>query len=352
MRARVCRFTGGILAAGLIVGLFSAVPSGQAPAGRKAYSAPRTPWGHPDLQGTYDVSTLTPLERPDNAGGKLSMTKEEAEKIEANERARIERAARSSNPNRPAPAVGQSVGGYNNFWIHRGESAFMIDGQFRTSIIIDPPDGKVPPQTAEARARNARARGLPTSDAPESLAPSALGDYDNMEQRPIAERCILAFGSTSGPPSLPNYFYNNLKQIVQTPDYVVIFVEMVHDARIIPLNKPHGPKHIQRWMGDSVGRFEGDTLVIETTNFTNKTRFRGSSPDMKVTERLTRIDPKTILYRFTVEDKATWPTPWTGEYPWVATSEQIYEYACHEGNHSFGGIMRGARVLEADPPKK
>jgi hypothetical protein len=293
------------------------------------------------------VTTLTPLERPATAGGKLSLTKEEVTKLEADERARVDRAARPSPGDREAPPVGNnSVGGYNDFWMNRGETYFVVDGQYRTSIVIDPLDGRVPQPTAEARARAARGRGLPTSDAPESAAPTARGDYDNIEQRPIAERCIMAFGSTSGPPSLPNGAYNNLKQIVQTPDYVMILVEMVHDARIIPLNKPHGPAHIRKWMGDSVGRFEGDTLVVETIHFTDKTRFRNSTDQLKVIERFTRVDPKTILYRFTVEDKSTWPTPWTGEYPWQGTDKQIYEYACHEGNHAMGNIMRGARLLE------
>jgi hypothetical protein len=356
MRARVFGSSGVILS-GLFVVLLSAVPSGQAPGeratGSAAYSVPRTPWGHPDFQGTWDVSTLTPLERPDAAGGKLSMTKEEAEKIGADERARIDRLAQSSNPDRNAPPAGRNVGGYNYFWIDRGDGAFMIDGQYRTSIIVDPPNGKVPQQTAEAQARNARNRALaPTADAPESANPNGIGSYDNIEQRPLAERCILAFGSTSGPPSLPNYFYNNLKQIVQTPDYVLILVEMVHDARLIRLNKPHDPPGIRKWMGDSVGRWEGDTLVVETTNFTNKTRFRGSTENMKVIERFTRTGPKSMLYRFTVEDKETWPTAWTGEYPWVTTDEQIYEYACHEGNYAMGDIMRGARVLEKDAAEK
>jgi len=167
-----------------------------------------------------------------------------------------------------------------------------------------------------------------------------------VELRPLGERCILGFGSTSGPPTLPNYFYNNYKQIVQTPDHVMILVEMVHDVRIIPLNKPHAPAAVRKWMGDSVGRWDGDTLVVETTNFTNKTRFRGSSENVKVTERFTRTDDGTILYRFTVDDPSTWVTPWTGEYPWVATTERIYEYACHEGNYALQNILRGARAQE------
>ena len=351
MRARASDI-GSVILAGLFVVLTSAIPSGQAPGERPTttgYSSPRTPWGHPDLQGTWDVSTLTPLERPESAGGKLSMTKEEAEKVQADEKARVDRLARSSNPDRSAPPAGNNVGGYNYFWINLGESAFMIDGQYRTSIIVEPSDGKIPQQTAEAQARNARARALsPTSDAPESANPTGVGAYDNIEQRPLAERCILAFGSTSGPPSLPNYFYNQLKEIVQTPDYVVILVEMVHDARLIRLNKPHDPPSIRKWMGDSVGRWEGDTLVVETTNFTNKTRFRGSTENMKVTERFTRVGKDKIVYRFTVEDSTTFTSSFTGELPFVTVDANIYEYACHEGNYALPGILSGAREAEKE----
>jgi hypothetical protein len=168
----------------------------------------------------------------------------------------------------------------------------------------------------------------------------------------IAERCILGFGSTSGPPTLPNYFYNNLKQIVQTPDTIVILNEMVHDARIIRMNAEHLPPTIRRWMGDSVGRWEGDTLVVDTTNFTSKTQFQGASENLHVIERFKRVDASTLLYQFTVEDPTTWDRPWTGEYPWVATSEPLYEYACHEGNYSLEGILRGARLAERETAAK
>ena len=320
-----------------------------------SYTVPRTPWGHPDMQGTWNVATLTPLERPDAAAGKLSMTKEEADAIEKAERARVQTRALPSNPDRAAPTVGGNVGGYNNFWIDRGSSAFVVDGQHRTSIIVDPADGKIPPQTPEARRRNAFARGTavrPTSDAPESAQPEGRGAFDDVELRPLGERCLLGFGSTSGPPTLPNYFYNNYKQIVQTPDYVMILVEMVHDARIIRMNSQHPPPHVRKWMGDSIGRWEGDTLVVETTNFTNKTRFRGSSENMKVIERFRRVDENTILYRFTIEDPSTWTRPWSGEYPWEASTDLIYEYACHEGNYALGDILRGERILDKEREAK
>jgi len=319
-----------------------------------SYSAPRTPWGHPDLQGNWNAATLTRLERPDNAQGRLSLTKEEATAIERDERARVEARARPSDPDRAAPVSGGAVGGYNNFWIDRGTSAFVVDGQYRTSIIVDPADGKIPPMREDARQRNAGRRGtaaLPTSDAPESAGVEGPGAFDDPELRPLGERCLLGFGSTSGPPTLPNYFYNNYKQIVQTPDTVLILIEMVHDARIIRLNGQHPPPSIRKWMGDSIGHFEGDTLVVETTNFTNKTRFRGSSENMKVIERFKRVDDGTILYRFTIEDPSTWDQSWTGEYPWLATDDKIYEYACHEGNYALGDILRGERVLDKEKEK-
>jgi len=173
------------------------------------------------------------------------------------------------------------------------------------------------------------------------------GAYDDPERRPLGERCLLGFGSTSGPPALP-VLYNNLHQIVQTPEHVIILNEMVHDVRIVRMNAPHLPASVRKWMGDSVGRWDGDTLVVDTTNFTDKTRFRGATDNLHVVERFTRVDGKTLLYRFTIEDPATWTTPWTGEYTWPKTDEHVYEYACHEGNYALGNILRGARLKEAN----
>jgi hypothetical protein len=341
-----------LLSFAILILIFSTGTGAQrAGSGAKPYTPPRTPWGHPDFQGTWNAATLTPVERPANVGGRLSLSPEEAAAVEKTERARVQQRALPSDPDRNAPPVGANVGGYNNFWIDRGSGAFMVDGQYRTSIIVDPADGKIPPMLPEATKRNAGARGTavrPTSDAPESAQPEGSGAFDDVELRPLGERCLLGFGSTSGPPTLPNYFYNNNKQIVQTPDYVMILVEMVHDVRIIPLNRAHAPSSLRKWMGDSVGRWEGDTLVVETTNFTNKTRFRGSSENLKVTERFRRSEDGTILYQFTVDDPKTWGRTWTGEYPWVKTSDLVYEYACHEGNYALGDILRGERLLERE----
>jgi len=213
----------------------------------------------------------------------------------------------------------------------------------------------VPQLTPQARQRVARNINRPTSDQTareDDPGFEGNGAYDDPERRPLGERCLMGFGSTSGPPVLPNYFYNNLHQIVQTRDYVLILTEMVHDARVVRMNAEHLPKAVTKWMGDSVGRWEGDTLVVDTTNFSEKTRFRGSTANLHVVERFTRIDNKNLLYRFTIEDPDTWTRPWTGEYTWPATDERLYEYACHEGNYAMGNILRGARLKEADEAKK
>jgi hypothetical protein len=326
--------------------------------GSGSRNVPRTPWGHPDLQGLWNVGTMTPVERPASAKGRLTMTVDEAralEKQQADARAKL---AQPSDANREAPPVGGdgtagpygNVGGYNYFWIDPGETLNKVDGQLRTSLVVEPSDGRVPQMLPEAVQRNSTAqRARPTSDAGENVQTTQPGAYDNIEQRPLGERCIIGFGSTSGPPMLPTYFYNNLKQIVQTKDYVMILTEMVHDARIIPFRSTHAPPHIRKWLGDSIARWEGDTLVVETTNFNDKTRFRGSSESLKVTERFSLAD-NSILYRFTIEDPTTWPRPWTGEYSWAPArpGDQLYEYACHEGNYAMEGIMKGARLLEEE----
>jgi hypothetical protein len=331
-----------------------------------SYAQPqRMPDGHPDLQGTYDLATLTPLER--SAGSKAVLTPEEAAKLEKDTAARRNRANDPIRGDRPAPPKGGdgspgpygNVGGYNYFWLDPGSRYTVVDGQIRASIVVDPPDGRVPAMTQAARKRIRSLQARPTSDAQESKDPGLepAGSYDDPERRPLGERCLLGFGSTSGPPALPDYFYNNLHQIVQTPDSVMILTEMVHDARIIRMSTDrmtaqHLPKNIRRWMGDSIGHWEGDTLVVDTTNFNDQTRFRGSTENLHVIERFSRMDAKTLLYRFTIEDPATWDRPWTGEYAWPATSEPIYEYACHEANYALEDILRGARAREAEAAEK
>jgi hypothetical protein len=345
-----------------LASLMSAQLDGQAkaaaPAAKRAI--PRLADGHPDLQGMYDLATLTPVER--SAGTPLVMTDEQAAKLEKDVAARKSTQDAPIKADRDAPPVGGdgsagaagNVGGYNSFWIDSGSRFSVIEGQRRASIVIDPPEGRLPAMTAAARGRSAR-NVRPTSDQSareDDPGFEGAGAYDDPERRPLGERCLMGFGSTSGPPVLPNYFYNNLHQIVQTPDSVLILTEMVHDARVVRMNSEHAPKPIRKWLGDSVGRWEGDTLVVDTTNFTDKTRYRGSTENLHIVERFTRVDAKTLLYRFTVEDPDTWEKPWTGEYTWPATDEQMYEYACHEGNYAMGNILRGARLKESTDAKK
>jgi len=371
------RFLLNTSAAALLIPVLIAVPAvaQTAPAAKTATKSAikRMPDGHPDLQGTYDLATMTPLER--FPGDPPVLTKEQADKLQKAEAARRAVDATKLDPNRPTLPVGGdksqgksyfeilekagggAVGGYDRLWLNQGTSYFMVDGQIRTSIVIDPPNGHIPPFNAAAKKRNANALGLPTSDQAEDssqdvAAASRRGEYDNPEQRPLSERCLLGFGSTSGPPALPDYFYNDLHQIVQTSDNIMILTEMIHDARIVRMNAQHLPSNIRKWLGDSVGHWEGDTLVVDTTNFTDKTRFHGATENMHVVERFTRIDDKTLLYRFTVEDPQTWDHSWTGEMTWPATDKPILEYACQEGNYALGDVMRGARVQEKQAAPK
>jgi len=319
----------------------------------------------------YDVATMTPVERPGGVDS-LVLSKEQAAAMEKYE---YERQVKNDAPiagDRSAPPVGGenttpksyleflekagggAVGGYNNFWLAGGSTFITVDGQKRSSIVVDPANGRIPPMKAEARKRNAAflAAAARPDAAEGDASASPPGAFDGPESRPLAERCLLGFLSTSGPPTLPNYFYNNLKQIVQTKGTILILNEMVHDARVIRMNAEHLPQTIRRWMGDSVGLWEGDTLVVDTTNFTSKTQFRGASEKLHVVERFTRVAPNALLYRFTVDDPSTWDRSWTGEYPWVVTSENLYEYACHEGNYALGGMLRGARQKEAEDAAK
>jgi hypothetical protein len=340
---------GAIVAAGLPPTLPAQQPDGA------GTDIPRTPDGRPDLQGIYDLNTATPVERPTNMPAVLTL--EQAEAYEAGITSNLAASEQALDPNREAPPEGGdgstgpagNVGGYNTFWLDPGRKFMMVNGEVRTSLVTDPPNGRVPPMTAAGAARLAAQRNAALPDQPPDEDPGlgAPDTYDDPEQRPLAERCLLGFSSTSGPPALPNYFYNNLHQIVQTPDHVMILTEMVHDARIIRMNAEHLPQQLRHWMGDSVGRWEGDTLVVDTTNFNDKTQFRGSTSGLHVVERFTRIDASSLLYQFTVEDPATWESAWSGEYIWPATDDPIYEYACHENNYALEGILRGARYRDS-----
>jgi len=296
--------------------------------------------GHPDLQGVWTNATLTPMERPAAFAGKATVSDAEARAYEKKDLETND----IDKPDAPLLAAAGSgsgataVGGYNNLFMDRGSELARVDGVKRTSLIIDPPDGKVPPLTPEAKQRNAgRSRGS--------------NSYDNVKDRPLSERCLVGFGSTSGPPMLP-VLYNNNYQIVQTPENVMIMIEMVHDVRVVRLNGTHAPANVRQWFGDSIGHWEGDTLVIDTTNFTDKTRFRGSSENLHVVERLRRVDAHTILYKATIDDPTTFTKSWTIEYPFVTSAGPVYEYACHEGNYAMTDILGGARKSEAEAEKK
>jgi len=294
----------------------------------KSWKAPRTPDGHPDLQGIWSNATITPLERPEDLAGKTVLTEKEAaayEKrtLQVNDRDRRDGAGTDADVSRA----------YNEFWYDRGTRTIK---SHRTSLIVDPPDGRIPPLTpagqAKMTARTEYKRQHPA---------------DGPEDRGLSERCLN--WNTAGPPMLPGA-YNNNYQIIQTPDTVVIFNEMIHDARIIPLDgRPHLPGNMHLWLGDSRGHWEGDTLVVDTTNLRDKAGINGglellhSTATMHLTERFTRVDADTIMYEFTVNDPSMYTKPWTVQIPSVRTDGAIFEYACHEGNYGMTGILSSAR---------
>jgi len=304
---------------------------------------PRTADGHPDLQGNWTNVTVTPFQREEGKGPVL--TSDEVATLEGRAAARVERGARPSDPDRPPPEAGGSTGGYNNVYIDRGKIVAFVNGEPRSSLLTNPPDGRMPPMTLEGEKRISDYRAFRDQ----------FGQYDNPENRPLGERCIMSFGSSAGPPMIPNNFYNNNYTIVQTADYVMIVTEMVHDVRIIRLGEPDRlPDHMRPWMGDSWGRWEGDALVVETSNINPRQTFRGVPPSKhrKVTERFTRVDEETILYEFTIDDPETYTRPWGGEIPFKAFDDLLYEYACHEGNYALDNIMRGARYQEKQGNQK
>ena len=306
----------------------------QAPASTSGdWVVPRTPDGRPDLQGNWSSATITPLQRPE--GQDLVLSWDEVEAREGRASNFLERVSRPSDPDREAPRAGGGVGGYNGIYIDRGDKVARVYGEPRSSLITHPANGRTPELTPEAQARRAERREFR----------SQFGQYDHPELRPLGERCLVSFGSNAGPPMLPNGFYNNNYTIVQTPDYVVIMAEMVHDARIIRIGDgPRLPDHIRPWMGDSWGHWEGDVLVVETTNIHPLHRYSGEK--MKVIERFSRMAEDAILYEFTIDDPSTYTEPWGGQVPMMALNDRLYEYACHEGNYALSNILSGARYQE------
>jgi hypothetical protein len=328
------RFIRSILAVGIAAMLIASVQA-QAPAaqGRAAKKAPvkaaalRTADGQPDLQGVWSFATVTPMERPSELGEKEFLSDVEAADFET-------QALRKSNRDLNVPAG--DVGDYNNFWYDRGTK---VIGDKRTALIVDPPDGRIPPLTPAAQQRRAAVtearRGVGTDE------PTRGGFVEDLGSGGLRVRCILGFNS--GPPMTPGA-YNNHVQILQAPGYVALVNEMVHNARIIPLDgRPHGT--LRQWVGDSRGRWEGDTLVVDTTNFLRETMFTGSTANLHLVERFTRLDAGTLMYEFTVEDPTTWTKPWTAQIP-MTKAEVMYEYACHEGNYGLTNILAGARAQE------
>ncbi len=286
--------------------------------------SPRTPDGRPDLQGTWNFSSLTPLERPAQFAGKPVLTEAEAAEFERETLQRIDADRRRET------ADADVAQAYNNAWYDRGTK--VVAGR-RSSLIIEPPDGRIPALTASGQA----------IAAARAEARRGRGPADGPEDRSLAERCLLF---NAGPPLLPGPYNNNL-QIIQTRDYVVIANEMIHDVRIVPLDgRPHLPAAIRRWQGDPRGHWEGDTLVVETTNFSDRTSFRGSDTSLRLVERFRRVDAKTLDYQFTVDNPSVFSRPWTVSLPMTASDGRIYEYACHEANYAMIGILRGARAQE------
>jgi hypothetical protein len=288
----------------------------------------------PDLQGNWTNVTVTPLERPKGLGAKEFYTDEE---LAANQKQEKERASQAVIGRGTEPGTADDVHyDFAQFGLDRAQSG--IAWSRRTSLIVGP-EGTVPPLLPEARKRVA-----------ERAAAARGHEMDAAESRPLSARCIV-LGQESVP--MLSAGYNNNLQIVQGPGYVAILHEMNHSMRIIPTDgRPHAPQAVRQWRGDSRGHWEGDTLVVDTTNFTDRNPFRGSSDKLHVVERFTRVDADAILYRFTVEDPATWDKPWTAEVRWTKVSGPIYEFACHEGNYALANTLRGARVEEEQAAKK
>ena len=304
----------------VFVSLTLAVPTAD------AQSRARTPWGDPDLSGIWDYRTMTPLERPEELAGKETLTDKEAA---AYEQARLQTLDKDRRVSDGISVVQDVRNAYNQFWWDYGTK---LTEDKRTSLIVDPRDGKVPALTPEAQKRRDARRAARTRPA------------HGPEDRNLWERCIM--GPSTGPPMNPSVYNNNV-QMFQTRDYLVILTEMIHDARIVPLDgRPHLPANIRQWRGDSRGHWEGDTLIVRTTNFTGKTSFRGSGPEMHVEERFTRVDDDTLLYEYTVDDPDSFTKPWSAAVPMAKTEGPMFEYACHEGNYGMFNILAGARAQD------
>ncbi len=309
------------------------------PAAAQQWVMPRTPDGHPDLQGNWTNVTLTPFQRAANQESPV-FTAEEVARREQGAQTRLVSGAQPSDPDRPPPEpknIISAADSYNNVYFETGTGVAVINGEYRASLITNPSNGRRPPRTPEAQERLRERR--------EFL--SQFDQFDNPENRSLIERCFL-FAGNAGPPMIPQNAYNNNYTIVQTADYVVIHPEVIHDTRIIRMGEPDPlPDHIRPWLGDSWGRWEGDVLVVETTNFHPLQTFQGlPSDNLKVIERFSRVDEETILYEFTIDDPTSYDQQWGGEIPFKKFDKLLYEYACHEGNYALYNVLSGARYQD------
>lgn len=327
----VCRsYVSIALAAMLIVSLTTCPAEAQTAAPADGGATARLPWGDPDLQGVWNYATITPLERPAEFAGKPILTPEEVTRFEQQFATVQNRDRRDGVGTDEVGSDGRSdvARAYNEFWWDRGN---RVVSTRQSSLVVDPPDGKIPALTAEAQ-RAAQNR------------PGRLARPAGPEDRGLGERCIV--WGIAGPPMMPGAYNNNV-ELLQAPGYVLIFNEMIHDFRIVPLDaRPQIDRNVRQWMGSSRGRWEGNTLVVETTNFTPKRNFRGATGNLHLIERFTRTDANTLEYKYTVTDPSVFTRPWTASIPMTRSSEPIYEYACHEGNYGLTNILSGARAEE------
>jgi hypothetical protein len=331
----------------------------------KAYKAPRASDGHASLEGNWTNATVTRLEREAAYGDRLVMTDAERAKIEGDTDARNARQNKNTDKatieNWKADALKPDTSdecrsgsrgaacGYNAGWTDPGDRVMRVRGEPRTSLITYPVDGRIPPRKGGALAAG---RGAPRGGGEGGEGgegdnrPARPGQNDNPETRSLGERCIMSFGTSSGP-VMGSQLYNNTYQFIQTKDTVAIWVEMVHDVRMVRIGGTHRTDGVRPWMGDSIGHWEGDTLVVDTINYNPQQGVRGSDQNLHVIEKFTRDAPDRLLYQFRVEDPTVWAQPWGGEYEFAASKGGVYEYACHEGNYGLEGILAGARAEEA-----
>ena len=333
-----------LAAACTVLALVVLAPIGAAAQG--ASETPRTPWGAPDLQGVWDFRSITPMERPDDLADQEFLTAEEAarleqETVERNQELLLRPAQRTEATESVDRGEEGAPGFYNNLWLDRGTTTV---GTRRTSLVVDPPNGKMPPLTPEEEQRRAEYEQL--REGVDTHAPTPGGWMEELGTNGLQLRCITGFNS--GPPMTPGGYNNNV-QVFQTPNFVALLNEMNHNVRFVPLDgRPH--VELPQWTGDSRGHWDGDTLVIETRQFLRETSFAQgrTGSNLELVERLTRVSEDTLLYEATINDPTVWTSPWTYEVPMVLNDQPLYEYACHEGNYGLENILAGARVLEAE----